>query len=115
MIELLEANFLTVVIIIGSIMVTPFYVLSTYVFSGASEQKGLKIGFAFMIWGSLMFWVCLNQVPAQLGIGGNLIVPLAWILPSLILYWQRQWFFGQELSQRWLMGLQMFRVIGCVF
>jgi hypothetical protein len=46
---------------------------------------------------------------------GNLIVPLAWILPSLILYWRRSWFLSQELSQKWLVGLQLFRVIGGVF
>jgi len=30
---MLEAHFLTIVIIVGSIMVTPFYALATYVFS----------------------------------------------------------------------------------
>ena len=63
--DILDAHFLTIVIIVGSIMVTPLYVLATYVFSGASAHKGLKIGFAFLIWGSLMFWVCLDQIPAQ--------------------------------------------------
>ncbi len=113
--DILDAHFLTIVIIVGSIMVTPLYVLATYVFSGASAHKGLKIGFAFLIWGSLMFWVCLDQIPAQLGLIGNFIVPLAWILPSLILYWRREWFLSHELSQKWLIGLQLFRFIGGVF
>ncbi len=115
MIEILDAHFLTVVIIIGSIMVTPFYLLATYVFSGASATKGLQVGTAFLIWGSLMVWVCLKQIPEQLGTAGSLIVPLAWILPSLFLYWRRDWFLSQELSQKCLVGLQLFRVIGGVF
>jgi len=32
-----------------------------------------------------------------------------------ILYWQRSWFLSQELSQKWLVGLQLFRIIGGVF
>jgi hypothetical protein len=115
MLELLNAHFLTVVIVIGSIMVTPFYILAVYVFSGASAPKGLQVGTAFLIWGAFMGWVCLNQIPAKLGIGGDLIVPLAWILPSLILYWRKDWFLSHELSQKWLVGLQLFRVIGGVF
>ena len=115
MIETLDAHFLTIVIIVGSIMVTPLYVFAVYVFSGASAHKGLNTGLAFLIWGSLMFWVCFDQIPSQLGIGGNLIVPCAWILPSLILYWRREWFLSHELSQKWLVGLQLFRLIGGVF
>ena len=41
MYEILDAHFLTVVIIVGSIMVTPIYVMAVYVFSGASPKKGL--------------------------------------------------------------------------
>ena len=113
--ELLNAHFLTVIIVIGSIMVTPFYILAVFVFSGAQAAKGLQVGIAFLVWGAVMVWVCLYQIPAKLGIGGNLIVPLAWILPGLILYRRRDWFLSQELSQKWLVGLQLFRVIGGVF
>jgi hypothetical protein len=109
MYEILNAHFLTVVIIVGSIMVTPIYVLAVYVFSGASPEKGLQIGTAFLLWGSFMVWVCLSKIPGKLGLAENLIVPLAWILPSFILYWQRNWFLNQELSQKWLIGLQLFQ------
>ncbi len=115
MFEILDAHFLSVVIIVGSIMVTPIYMLAVYVFSGASPKKGLQIGIAFLIWGSFMVWVCLGQIPGKLGLAGNLIVPLAWILPSFILYWRKSWFLTQELSQKWLVGLQIFRIIGGVF
>ena len=115
MVDLLDAHFLTVIIVVASIMVTPFYVLATYVFSGASHRKGLQCGAVFLVWGAFMFWVCLSGAPRKLGLPGNLIVPLAWGLPSLILFWKRNWFLDRHLSQRWLIGLQLFRVIGGVF
>ena len=57
----------------------------------------------------------MNDTPRKLGLAGNLIVPISWILPSLILYWKRNWFLSEKLSQKWLIGLQLFRVIGGVF
>ena len=115
MYSILDAHFLSIVIIVGSIMVTPIYALATYVFSGASARKGFTIGCAFLVWGAFMTWVCLIELPGKLGLPGNLIVPAAWFLPSLILYWRRDWFLSQELSQKWLIGLQLFRVIGGTF
>jgi len=112
---IMNAHATTVIIIIGTIMVPPIYTLGTYVFSEASRTKGMQIGIAFLIFGSLMGWVCLSGVPKRLGLIGNLIVPVAWILPSLILYLWRNWFLSQRLSQKWLIGLQVFRAIGGVF
>ncbi len=111
----LEAHPLTVMIVIGAFLVTPFYILATYAFSGASLRKGTWIGAAFLVWGSIMFWICLSDTPRSLGLAGNLIVPLAWLVPSLILFWRQDWFLEHPLSQRWLVGLQLFRVIGGVF
>ena len=115
MYKMLDAHVLTVIIIAGSIMVTPFYILGVYVFSEASPKKGMQIGSAFLLWGSLMFWVCLSDIPRKLAPLGSLIIPLSWLFPSLILYWKRNWFLSQKLSQHWLIGLQLFRVIGGVF
>ncbi len=115
MYKMLDAHVLTVIIIVGTIMVTPFYILGVYVFSDASPKKGMQIGSAFLLWGSLMFWVCLSDIPRKLAPLGSLIIPLSWLLPSLILYWKRNWFLSQKLSQNWLIGLQVFRVIGGVF
>ncbi len=114
MYKMLDAHVLTVILIVGSIMLTPFYILAVYVFSGASPKKGMQIGSAFLLFGSLMFWVCLSDIRKELALG-SLIIPLSWILPSLILYWKRNWFLSQKLSQNWLIGLQLFRVIGGVF
>jgi hypothetical protein len=110
-----DANPLTIVIIVGSIMVTPFFVLATYVFSGASARRGAWTGAGFLLFGAVMFWVCLRGLPGKFGFAGNLVVPLAWVLPSLMLWLKKDWFVGQRLSQHWLVGLQLFRAIGGLF
>ena len=114
MYKLLDAHVLTVILIVGSIMLTPFYILGVYVFSGASPKKGMQIGSAFLLWGSFMFWVCLSDIRKELALG-SLVIPLSWLLPSLILYWKRNWFLSQKLSQNWLIGLQVLRLVGVLF
>ena len=96
-------------------MVTPFYVLATYAFSGASIKKGAIIGTSFLLFGSFMTWFCLSATITKIGLLGDLIVPISWILPSLLVFLFKDWFLDNELSQHWLVGLQLFRVIGGVF
>lgn len=115
MYETMDAHPLTVCIVVGSVMVTPLYVFATYVFSGASNMKGLQLGVAWLVFGALMCWVCLSRLPLKLGLPGNLIVPVAWILPTSTLFMSRKWALDEPLSQKWLVGLQLFRVIGAVF
>ena len=50
-----------------------------------------------------------------IGFLGNLVVPTAWLLPSLILVWKRDWFVDRWLCQKWLIGLQLWRAIGGLF
>jgi hypothetical protein len=111
----MDAHPLTVIIVLGTVMVTPLYVFATFVFSGASRKKGMRIGIATLVMGSLRFWICLSDIPRRLGLPGNLIVPAVWILPSLALLLWRTWFLREPLSQKLLVGLQIFRVIGAVF
>jgi hypothetical protein len=113
--EIMDAHALTVVVVVGTMMVTPLYALATYVSSGASTRTGLRIAIGFLLFGAVMSWVCLSGLPGRLGPVGNLIVPAAWILPSFLLYLRRDWFLDRPLSQRWLIGLQIFRAIGGVF
>ena len=42
MYKLMDAHPIIVIIIVGSILVTPIYVFGTYVFSGASRKKGMQ-------------------------------------------------------------------------
>ncbi len=115
MYKILDVHFLTVIIIIGSMMVTPLYIFGVYVFSGASPKKGMQIGILFLLFGALMSWVSLIDASTMLAPLGYLIIPLSWLLPSLILYQKRDWFLSEKLSQNWVIGYQAFRVIGGVF
>jgi hypothetical protein len=110
-----DAHPLTVIVIIAAFLVTPIYALATYTFSGASKRKGLRVGAAWLVVGAFMFWVCIADVPRRMGLLGNLIVPVMWITPSLVLFIWRDWFVDRWLCQKWLIGLQLFRAIGGVF
>lgn len=112
---IMNAHPVTVMVIAAAFLVTPIFVFATYVFSGASKRKGFRIGAAWLVLGSFMFWVCIADVPRRLGLPGNLIVPTMWVAPSLILFIWRDWFLDRWLCQKWLIGLQLFRAIGGVF
>jgi hypothetical protein len=115
MYEITNAHPVTMIVIIGAFLVTPIYAMATYVFSGASKKKGLRVGAGFLVFGTLMFWVCIADIPRRLGLPGNLVIPTVWVVPSLILFLHRDWFLDRWLCQKWLIGLQLFRVIGGIF
>jgi len=110
-----DAHPITMLVIIGACLLTPLYAFATYVFSGASKRKGLRIGAGFLLFGAFMFWVCISDIPRRSGLAGNLIVPAVWVIPSLVLYAKRDWFLDRWLCQKWLIGLQVFRALGGVF
>ena len=115
MYEMMNAHPVTMLIILASVMVTPFYVFAVYVFSGASPIKGAWIAAGFLLFGSFAFLICIADVPGRTGLPGQLIVPVLWTLPSLVLFVWRDWFLEKPLSQKGLIGLQLFRAIGAVF
>ncbi len=106
---------ITLIVIVAAMLVTPFYLLATFVFSGADPRKGAILGTLWLAFGALMAWICLAGIPGRLGLPGNLIVPIAWFGPSVLLITCRRWVLAQPLSQRWLIGLQVWRAIGAVF
>lgn len=112
---MMNAHTVTVLLVVATVLATPFYLLAAYLFSGASPRKGLLIGAVFLVWGAFAVWMCLAQTVDKLGLPGNLVIPVSWIAPSLILYLRREWFLNEPLSQRWLVGLQIFRAVGGVF
>ncbi|MEM7378567.1 MAG: hypothetical protein AAF460_13810 [Pseudomonadota bacterium] len=112
---LLDAHPLSVIIVTAAMLVTPLFLVCTFVFSGASPRRGLALGGVFLVWGAVMTWVCLAQVPQAFGPAGALIVPLCWLAPSVLLWRCQDWVLADPLSQRWLVGLQVWRVIGGVF
>lgn len=112
---LYDGHPITVFVIVAAMMVTPFHLLATYVFSGADARKGAVLGALWLAFGAMMMLVCLWGMPSRLRMPGNLIVPMAWILPSALLITFHKWALSEPLSQRWLIGLQLWRAIGAVF
>jgi hypothetical protein len=85
--EIYNANPLSIIIVFGAMMVTPFYVLLTYVGSSTSTSSfktGAGFGTLILVWGSIMAWFCLADVINKLGDWGNLIIPLLWFGQSVI-------------------------------
>ncbi|MGP1273215.1 MAG: hypothetical protein ACTS22_07765 [Phycisphaerales bacterium] len=112
---LMDASPMTVMIVTAAMLVTPLYLLATFVFSGASARTGLVLASLWLVWGAVMTWVCLAGVPGSLGFAGNLIVPVCWVVPSALLVGFRGRVLAEPLSQKWLVGLQLWRAIGGVF
>jgi hypothetical protein len=112
---LYPAHPITLIVIVAAMLVTPFYLLATYVFSGADPRKGALLGGLWLVFGVAMSWICLWGIPERLGFAGNFIVLAAWIVPSLLLVRFRGWALDRPLSQRWLIALQLWRAIGAVF
>jgi hypothetical protein len=72
MYSILDAHFLSIVIVVNAIMVTPIYVIAVYVFSGASAKKGFLIGCGFLIWGFTHVLGLFESITAQAGAAGKL-------------------------------------------
>jgi hypothetical protein len=115
MYQVMNASPLTVIVVMAAMMVTPIYALGAYVASNASYKKGALIGAGFLVWGAFMSWFCLAGVTFSIGPIGRLIVPACWAGPTIVLLLYRSWFLDRPLSQRWLIGVQLWRAIGGVF
>lgn len=113
--KFMDAHPLTVVIVMFAVLSTPLYLLATYVFSRASIRTGIWLAAGFTAWGAVMCWVNLAQAQEALGPFSPLLVPVCWIAPTALLIAFRRRLLRDPLSQRWLIGLQLFRVIGGVF
>lgn len=115
MFSMLESHPATIVVVMAALMVTPLHLFATYVFSGASPRRGAIVAGGVLAWGAVMVWLCLARVVERGGALGNLWIPLLWAVPSLLVWLARDWLLAEPLSQRWLVGLQLWRVIGAVF
>ena len=111
----MNAHELTVIIITAGMLLTPLFIFATFVFSGASFNKGLVLSTIWLAFGALMTWVCIARFQTQLDPWGGLLVPACWLTPSILLWIYRESILSHPLSQHWLVGLQIFRVIGGVF
>jgi len=115
MYRVMNASAVTEIVIMAAMLSVPFYILWTYVVSGGSAKKGAVIGTVLAGWGAVMTWFCLAEVAPSMGPLGRLVIPVCWAVPTVILLTYRNWFLDQPLSQKWLVGLQVWRAIGGVF
>ncbi len=113
--EMLDAHPLSIMIVTSAMLVTPLYLFCVYHYSGASVSKGLALAGIFLVWGSVMTWFSIANIPDALGPAGALVIPICWLVPSLLLFLNQDWVLAEPLSQRWLIGLQVWRLIGGVF
>ena len=115
MYTLMDAHPVTLIVVFSAMLVVPFYLFATYVFSGASAVKGVILASLFTAWGAVMVWFCLAQVQDDLELFGRFVVAICWLTPTVLLVVFRKWALSVPLSQPWLVGLQVWRVIGGVF
>ncbi|MEM6314216.1 MAG: hypothetical protein AAF743_09015 [Planctomycetota bacterium] len=113
--EIMDAHPLTIAVIAAAMMTVPFHLVCTYAFGSGFTRRGAVIAGCSIAWGGMMTAVCIADVPRSIGPAGQLIIPTCWLTPSAILLLGRRWFRPELLDQRWLVGLQLWRVIGAVF
>ncbi len=112
---ILNSSPITDAIILVSATAPFWYTFLTLKRSGHTTIKSFNYSFAYILWGVLMFGIVrfgwLDSFP-----GGRPI--LSWITLFIPLFFTilfRKKIFSKDLSQKWLIGLQVFRVIGVVF
>ncbi len=108
MIEVMQSHPITVLIIVFTLLITPFYwflILPT--------GKAVFMGWITAVIAAVMATLNLFNVEEKLGPAGGLLIGFMWIVPPLIVWINRDWFRG--LDQRPIVGLQIFRLIGALF
>ncbi len=110
-----DAHPITIFALSSLMMFVSFFIVSMYASAGFL-RKGIIISSIITVWGGFMFWFCLSNYVSKIEPPfGSLITPLSWIIPSLIIYIKRDWFLEASISQKWLTGIQIFRIEGGVF
>ena len=92
-----------------------FYVFATFYFSGAPKKKSIKLALITALWGALIFWVVKSNLRDSIGQIGLALPLITLIIPVGIVYTARHYLTQDNLSQFWLVGLQIVRVVGVVF
>jgi len=108
MMEVMQAHWTTVLIIVFTLLVTPFYW-----FFVLPHKKAVIMAWISAALAAGMLTVNLFDVTGRLGPPGAGFIGLMWVVPPGIVWKQRNWFTG--LGQKPLVGLQIFRLIGALF
>lgn len=108
MINVMQAHWTSVAVIVFSLLITPFYwflVLPT--------RKAILMAWITAVVAAIMLAINLFDVTGKLGPAGGALIGLMWVIPPLIVWRYRTWFKG--LDQKPIVGLQIFRLIGAFF
>ncbi len=108
MIQIAQAHWTTVLFILFTFAVTPFYWF--FVLPG---KKATIMAWITAVTGAVVLTLVLFNVTGRLGPVGGALIGLMWIIPPIIVWKYRNWF--RDLEQRPLVGLQVFRLIGAFF
>ena len=106
--DIMNAHPLTFFIVLFAMFITPFYwtlILPT--------SRAIVIGWLTAVIATLACVFTLLSLQAQLGMFGGLLIGGMWLLFPGLVWINRRWFAG--LSQKPIVGLQIFRLIGAVF
>ncbi len=108
MIEVMQTHWISALVIVFAIVSTPFFWSIIL-----PHHKALQMGWITSILASLSCVVVLYNIIPHIGPQANLLIGLMWLIPPLIVWTYRTYF--QSLHQRYLISLQIFRMIGGVF
>jgi hypothetical protein len=108
MIEVMQAHVTSVFVIVFTLLVTPFYW-----FLVLNYKKAIRMAWITAVVAAIMLTINLFDIQGKLGPAGGALIGLMWIIPPLVIWMQRSWFKG--LTQRPIVGLQIFRLIGAFF
>ncbi len=108
MIEIMQAHWLSVVIITFTCIILPFY-WSVILHS----SKAQKLGWLTAALAAPVATAVLFNIPRTLDPWGNLLLALLWIIPALMTWRYREYFKG--LDQRNIISFQLFRFAGATF
>jgi hypothetical protein len=115
MTETLNASLITAGVILFSWTAPTWYTFLTFQRSYASPQKAISFSIGALVWGLVMSGVVrygwLDNFPGGRSVA--FLVTLAIPVTMSLLFVKS--IVGPGLSQRWLVGLQIFRIIGAVF
>ncbi len=106
--EIMQAHWTSVLFIVLTLMVTPFYW-----FLILPQKKAQIMAWITAIVGAIMLTINLFNITGKLGPAGASLIGVMWIIPPFLVWRYRNWFKG--LDQKPIIGLQIFRLIGAFF
>lgn len=109
-----DTNIYTSVAVLTLYALVPLYVFATYYFGGASLRKSLFCGLAVFIWQYVVFVFARSPMLLDFNIPATILLVFLVALPPIYVYYDKH-FLAFQASQYFLVGLQIFRIIGTIF